>query len=554
MRSRLFLLVAVAALVASAWLYAGRRRDQRNRAAALRALTLAARFEACVAGDGAPRDAPSLTARLRRIALALDTAPAWPQACASQSVAIVDLARESAPLAALSRRAAGLASALESPSLGASVQSFRAGRGDAQLGELTAALRALRVELGVVATAYRQPLGRAHTAGAPSPLPPVGGDMIPVSVAAGSTVAGWNYAGGTLSALFIEPTRERVFCRSRDRGGAWRCKRFAREGAPQYLVANDDPEAIALVESARGATAFASLDALAQPIFSLPWSIVSSLPARVAGSRLVAVVDDAGASSLARCVRGGACSRDALAMPARRESVLVAAGPERWWLGVAGEGSLSLDARRIADEGGPLGAASQVVPLRSTAALLASCHAPGVAYVAVVDAPGTHLVAIEAGHAPRSLGSLSQGSLPFELVCDARGATLVGDASVQSCALAGGCAPKLAVEGPRRFARVGGELVMVSVARDGDGLRVRRGDPMRFASATTTAIDDDAAHGGVSARALWLFTAGDRLVLFATGATTTVLYSDDRGARWTAAREGFDGTVRPMRMTTPPRP
>jgi hypothetical protein len=139
-------------------------------------------------------------------------------------------------------------------------------------------------------------------------------------------------------------------------------------------------------------------------------------------------------------------------------------------------------------------------------------------------------------------------------VCAARGATLVGDASVQSCALAGGCAPKLAVEGPRRFARVGGELVMVSVARDGDGLRVRRGDPMRFASATTTAIDDDAAHGGVSARALWLFTAGDRLVLFATGATTTVLYSDDRGARWTAAREGFDGTVRPMRMTTPPRP
>ena len=42
MRSRLFLLVAVAALVASGWLYAGRRRDQRNRAAALRALTLAA--------------------------------------------------------------------------------------------------------------------------------------------------------------------------------------------------------------------------------------------------------------------------------------------------------------------------------------------------------------------------------------------------------------------------------------------------------------------------------------------------------------------------------
>ena len=59
-------------------------------------------------------------------------------------------------------------------------------------------------------------------------------------------------------------------------------------------------------------------------------------------------------------------------------------------------------------------------------------------------------------------------------------------------------------------------------------------------------MDDDAAHGGVSARDLWLFTAGDRLVLFATGATTAVLWSDDRGERWHASREPVD--ARPMRL------
>ena len=53
---------------------------------------------------------------------------------------------------------------------------------------------------------------------------------------------------------------------------------------------------------------------------------------------------------------------------------------------------------------------------------------------------------------------------------------------------------------------------------------------------------------GISARSLWLFSAGDRLGLFATGATTAALWSDDRGATWQPAREGFDGSVRPARM------
>lgn len=71
---------------------------------------------------------------------------------------------------------------------------------------------------------------------------------------------------------------------------------------------------------------------------------------------------------------------------------------------------------------------------------------------------------------------------------------------------------------------------------------------MNFQSAPTVAIDDDAAHGGISARGLWLFSAGDRLSLFATGATTAALWSDDRGASWHPASEAFEGGARPARM------
>ena len=56
-------------------------------------------------------------------------------------------------------------------------------------------------------------------------------------------------------------------------------------------------------------------------------------------------------------------------------------------------------------------------------------------------------------------------------------------------------------------------------------------------------FDDD--REAVWTRAL---SAGDRLALFATGATTVALWSDDRGATWQPAREGFDGAIRPARM------
>lgn len=553
MRSRLFLLVALAALVASGRFFVARRRAARARVTAQQAASLASGLASCVLGASPPsRDVPSVTARLRRVALAPTTPPTWPSRCASNARTLAAMARGEALLARLSTHAEALAAGLSRDALGAEITAFREGRAGASFDAMAASLRGLQVEAGVLTGSFGRARAVVRETDLPTPLAPVSGDLIPVSVAQGSVVAGVNFAAGTLSALFIEPTRERVFCRSRDRGGSWTCRRFAREGAPQYLVGSDEPEAITLVESAPGTAAFASVDALARPLFTLTKPLVSSLPVRVMRGALAAVTADGTSSVLTRCARGGACVEAPLGAPARLESVLAVAGSDAWWIGVTGDGdALSLDARAVPDAPAPLGEVRSLTALRSPSTLLTSCHAEGVSYVAAVDAPGAHLFVLEPGHAPRALEGVSPCGLPFELLCDTQGVTLVGGGSAQSCRRAGGCAAKETSEAPRRLARSGGALVMVSIARDGDGLRVRRGDPMNFASATATAIDDDAAHGGLSARALWLFSAGDRLALFATGATTVALWSDDRGASWTPAREGFEGAPRPARMGSP---
>ncbi len=544
----MFLLVALVALLASGAFFVSRRREARTRAAAQRASARAMELTACVLGEAPlPRDVTATSARLRRIALSPTTPATWPSSCAPMARAVVDESREHAPLTRLSERAAALSAALMSSSLAGEIQGFREGRNGLSLDAVAAPLRALSVEAGLVASSF----GRVRPARArdlPRPLAALGGDLIPVSIAQGSVVAGTNLAAGTLSALFIEPTRERVFCRSRDRGATWSCRRFAREGSPQYLIASDDPEAVSLVESPAGTASFAPIDALAQPVFTIAKPLVSSLPARLVGGSLLAVTADGVSSVLQRCARGGACVEAPLGAPARLESVIARAANDTWWIGVTGEAaSLSLDARSVPAAPAALGAVTHITELRSPSTLLTSCHADGVSYVAAVDAPGTHLFALEAGHAPRSLGSMNQAGLPFELVCDSEGATLVGGNGAQSCRRSGGCAPKLTFDVPRRFARVGGELVMVSIARDGDGLRVRHGDPMNFHRAPTAALDDDAAHGGLSARSLWLLSAGDRLALFATGATTAALWSDDRGASWHPASEAFECSARPAR-------
>lgn len=550
MRSRVFLIVALAALAASGWFFLSRRRAAHARATAQLADALASRLTVCVVGETSPaRDVAAMNARLRRVALASTTPAVWPMNCSARARAIVEMAHGEAHLAKLSTQAAALATALDRDAILGEVTAFREGRAGLPFDAIATALRGLHVEATILAGTYGRSRERPRETNLPTALAPIGGDLIPVSIAQGAVVAGSNSVAGTLSALFIEPTRERVFCRSRDRGGSWTCRRFAREGAPQYLVGSDAPEAITLVESPAGTAAFASLDALTQPVFSLTKPIVPSLAARVSNGALVAVTADGPRAVLQRCARGGACVEAPLGTPSRLESVLVRAGSDAWWVGVSGEANaLSLDARSVSAAPAPLGEVQHVTTLHSPSTLLASCNAEGVSYVAAVDAPGTHLFAVEPGHAPRELGDVAQSGLPFELLCDAQGVTLVGGSSAQSCRREGGCAPALSFEVPRRFARIGGELVMVSIARDGDGLRVRHGDPMNFATAPTAAIDDDAAHGGISARSLWLFSAGDRLALFATGATTVALWSDDRGATWQPAREGFDGAIRPARM------
>lgn len=482
MRSRVFLIVALAALAASGWFFLSRRRAAHARATAQQAGALASKLTVCVLGEGASaRDAAALNARLRRVALAPSTPVAWPSNCAERARAIVEMAHGEDHLARLSERASELSTALSRAALTAEITAFREGRAGLSLDAMATSLRALHVEATILAGTYGRSRERPRETNLPTALAPLGGDLIPVSIAQGSVVAGSNSAAGTLSALFIEPTRERVFCRSRDRGGSWTCRRFAREGAPQYLVGSDMPEAISLVESLAGTAAFASFDALTQPVFSLAKPIVPSLAARVSNGALVAVTADGPLAVLQRCARGGACVEAPLGTPSRLESVLVRAGSDAWWVGVSGEpNALSLDARSVPAAPAPLGEVQHVTALHSPSTLLASCNAEGVSYVAAVDAPGTHLFAVDAGHAPRELGDVAQSGLPFELLCDAQGATLVGGASAQSCRREGGCAPKLTFELPRRFARGRRARDGLDRARRGGAARApRRPDELR---------------------------------------------------------------------------
>jgi hypothetical protein len=543
MRPRLAALVALVALLAVG-LVARRRRREADRGEALRAATrahtLAAEVSACLLG---PRARDPL-AHARRVALHPDTPAAWPGTCAAKVRSLAVATARAPALAALSARAQTLARALADPALPAALEGFRDGRAPGAAFAWITAAEALQGADEALARDLR--LAPARPALTPRrALPSVTGDVVPAAVAPGATVAGWSAAAGTLSALFIEPTADRVFCRTRDRGVTVACRRLgAAPDAPAWLVANDAPEALLL--RPRPTASIAPADALETPVYRLAQPLTPGLVARVLDGGLLAVTDAAGAAALARCPRGSPCATLPLGLPAARESVLVATGPARWWLGVTGpEGALALSARRL-DPAGPAAAPLRVASLSSAATLLASCQAAGVAYVAATDGGRSHLFALEGEAAPRALGSVDAVPPPAELLCDARGATLFGATTAQGCERAGGCSA-LAWTGLRRAARIDGELVTVELTRDGgDGLRARHATPARFAEARASAVDDDAAHGGVSARDLWLFAADGRLVLFASGATTAVLWSDDRGERWQAAREPL--AARPMRL------
>jgi hypothetical protein len=435
--------------------------------------------------------------------------------------------------------------ALADNGLLATMKGFRDGTSDADAFAWVPLVATLHAADGALATAYGLGPARPERTTTAHPLPSVAGDVVPVSVAPGSVVAGVSSAAGTLSVLFIEPGHERVFCRTRDRGVTVACRRLGGDTGPRYLIANDDPEAL-LLRSDANAT-IAPADTLDAPVFSVGAPLAPSLAARVSGGTLYAVTNVASAMTLARCPRGAPCVTFPLGVPTAREATVLSTGAGRWWLGVAGaDASLALVARQLTADAPPADPVT-LTPLTSGATLLASCHAEGVTYAAASDGGRAHLLALEGNAAPRILGALTGIGVPAELVCDAAGASLVGTSQVGSCERRGGCGEPIALEGQRRVARVGGELVVVSATRDGgDGLRARHGAPGELAGARLWAVDDDAAHGGVSARDLWLFTAGDHLVLFASGATTVVLWSNDRGERWQASREPVD--ARPMRL------
>ncbi|MFO0603730.1 MAG: hypothetical protein U0324_11180 [Polyangiales bacterium] len=542
MRPRLAALAALIAALAAAGLLARVRRRETarlaaERAAAVRAHDAAAAVDACLFGaPGLPdRD---LAARARRVALHPDTAAAWPGACAPHVRALAAASPANAAAAALLR-------ALGDAALPAAITAFREGAGEGAA--FAWVPRAVELRRADRAHAASRGLGPARAPRVPEAhaLASTAGDVVPASVAPGATVAGWSASAGTLSVLFVEPSHERVFCRSRDRGVTVACRRLgAGDDAPSWLVGNDGPEALLL----RGlpTASVAPADAPDAPVFIVGRALAASLPVRVAGDVFHAVAEGPGAPALARCVRGGACAFTPLGVPAQRESAILSTGRARWWVGVAGpDATPSLDARRL-DDAAPAPAV-RVTGLSSTGALLASCHAPGVAYVAVTDGARAHLVVAEGDAAPRLVGSFDAVTPPAELACDASGAALVGASRAQGCERGGDCPPSVALEGLARAVRVGGELVAVWATRDGgDGLRARHGAPRAFSSARAFAVDDDAAHGGLSARDLWLFAVDDRVVLFASGATTAVLWSDDRGERWHSAREPVE--VRPMRL------
>ncbi len=185
-------------------------------------------------------------------------------------------------------------------------------------------------------------------------------------------------------------------------------------------------------------------------------------------------------------------------------------------------------------------------PLRSPAALLSTCHAGPIAYVAVSDAGPTRVLAIDA-QGPRELGLTEASGRPQRLACDGVGVTVVGEGSFQSCGLTGGCAPPVRVPGLRALARSGDALVMVLAVGDHEAPRVLRRPLASQDSAARdelVVLSDDVRHGGLAARAAWMFSQGPRVLLFMSGDATVVRWSDDQGRSWHATREANEAPAR----------
>jgi hypothetical protein len=302
-----------------------------------------------------------------------------------------------------------------------------------------------------------------------------------------------------------------------------------------------------LVDQGAGSYGVASADDPWSPLFGLRGVPLQSLPLRVRNDVVYAITTRGGRAQFEQVARGapGAVAVLGPEVSQQRESALVAAGEPSlvWWVtSTATPNGLALDFRAL----GVQTAWRAPTPLRTPAALLATCHAGPIAYVAVADDGQTRVLAVDS-QGPRELGVVEGGRGAPRLSCDGLGVTVAGEGRFQSCGLTGGCSPPVAVANLRALARSGDSLVIVKAVGEHGAPRVLR---RPLAAADTDARDDlvvlsdDVRHGGLAARAAWLFPQGGRLLLFLSGDATVVRWSDDQGRSWHASREANDAPVR----------
>jgi hypothetical protein len=516
-------------------------RQQEARRMALAWVDPMARVEGCLFGtDGAPASAAELPRQLRRVALGPDAARGWPSRCLD----LLAPAGGSAEEAAVAR----LRAALRSDD--AQVASLRRDGVSSELGGWRPQWLALRADVGRRLSSAGVSLRSASMVDAPRPRAVEPGEELPVSLSESATLAGASAGDGVLSMMWVDHSRERIFCRSRDGGGTIRCRRFAApgpSGGVLALLASDRAEALVLVDQGAGSYGVASADDPWSPLFGLRGVPLQSLPLRARNDVVYAITTRGGRAQFEQVPRAapGAVAPLGPEVSLERESALVAAGDPSlvWWVtSTATPGGLALDFRAL----GVQTAWRSPTPLRSPAALLATCHAGPIAYVAVADAGQSRVLAIDA-QGPRELGLTEASGRAPRLSCDGAGVTVVGEGSFQSCGLSGGCTPPVRVPGLRALARSGDSLVMVRAVGEHEAPRVLR----RPLSAQDTdardelvVLSDDVRHGGLAARAAWIFSQGTRLLLFMSGDATVVRWSDDQGRSWHPSREANDVPAR----------
>ncbi len=544
------------ALAAATVVAVSHGRDLRRRRAAehFAALSVArlGPTEACLLGPGgAPADARQATQRARARALAPGGVPmGWPARC----VDTLDDALQGPPHVAASESAARavthaalvLRDALATPESTREPMDFRDGRAAWTTPPWVAPLEHYDHAVGALGRLHGLPGPDSRLSASPlRALPSLSADVVPLPLSVGAILAGANYAAGTLALEFIDPTHRRLLCRSRDRGESIACHWLTPpdHATAVLLVRHDRAEALVLVD--RDGTDFVDpADALGTGVFPLGASAARTFALRVFNDTLYAMVDTPAGAALERVSRGGAAMarQPADVSPTAEAAMLTpdapGVSPGAWWLAAATDHDAPvLVARRLPDNlASPPTPPVRIATLGSPTALLEPCEAQDVGYVAVLDAPVGSLVATDALGPPRVIGSLAPPDLPATLVCDADGATVIGATTVQSCRRQGGCTPPWTARGVRAFARSDGSLTEV-LAAAGGGLRIRHGAPEQLNTRPMIPLADDAAHGGVDAQALWLFAAGDHLVLITLGDTHTVLWSADAGTSWHPARE-----------------